>query len=549
MTQGKALAEDQPVRSVDRSPSRPILLTATILALISGSIYFSLRDRGLMMTDEGALFMGASRIVDGQVPYRDFHHFYGPGRFYLLAGLFELFDRSVLVMRSMLAAMRVLTVVLTFLVGARLVPIAYALVPAGVVLLIPGPWFKTFTPLAGLLSMWLTLRYLEKPGRHRAALCGLVTGTMILFRQDAGLLGLALALLAVAAAPAGDGGGLRRGERLVRLERLALLGLAALAPLAGAALLLARAEALAPAVEQMFLLAPAYTASRWDSVFQMMKDCWPGDPVRIFLFLAPIPLGLAATVLWARRSVRREDGTSRLELLLITAAALATLVPAYLPAGMIRLYQGWHFLWILTAILLRQAVLRIGGRTSRAWGIAAAACAFALPALIVVDLVRVERPKLASTEYSGMPTALARCREPLVVRGETLYVSPRKAHLVRRLVRYVQANTAEGEPILVLPNQSMLYRFCDRPNPTRFIATYTQRYDPSIQDQALWRQMVDEADRSKVRLVVVKKSFLRKSNPHTMREYLLEHFGRVAEFGKIVVMVRNGAERRGPDPS
>ena len=45
----------------------------------------------------GKAIEGALRIVDGQVPYRDFWSMYAPGQFYLIAGLFSIFGREVLV--------------------------------------------------------------------------------------------------------------------------------------------------------------------------------------------------------------------------------------------------------------------------------------------------------------------------------------------------------------------------------------------------------------------------------------------------------------------
>src|SRR5215469_3955467 len=47
--------------------------------------------------DEGIVLQGATRILDGQVPYRDFFSFYTPGSFYLVAALFRVFGNSFVV--------------------------------------------------------------------------------------------------------------------------------------------------------------------------------------------------------------------------------------------------------------------------------------------------------------------------------------------------------------------------------------------------------------------------------------------------------------------
>src|ERR1700741_5207936 len=49
--------------------------------------------------DEGILLQGGQRILDGQVPYRDFFSFYTPGAFYLIAALFKVFGDSFVAAR------------------------------------------------------------------------------------------------------------------------------------------------------------------------------------------------------------------------------------------------------------------------------------------------------------------------------------------------------------------------------------------------------------------------------------------------------------------
>ena len=45
--------------------------------------------------DEGVIVYGATRVLQGQVPYRDFWTMYSPGQFYILAAAFKLFGAYV----------------------------------------------------------------------------------------------------------------------------------------------------------------------------------------------------------------------------------------------------------------------------------------------------------------------------------------------------------------------------------------------------------------------------------------------------------------------
>jgi hypothetical protein len=53
----------------------------------------------LNIYDEGLIVYGAVRVMDGQIPYRDFWTQYSPAQLYTLAGLFKLFGANILVER------------------------------------------------------------------------------------------------------------------------------------------------------------------------------------------------------------------------------------------------------------------------------------------------------------------------------------------------------------------------------------------------------------------------------------------------------------------
>src|SRR5437667_6829101 len=86
------------------------------LFLVSCVYLLAFRNVVNMDPDEGIVLQGAHRILNGQLPYRDFFTFYTPGSFYFTAGLFKVFGDSILVARSALVFF-----------GASLTVIAYTL--------------------------------------------------------------------------------------------------------------------------------------------------------------------------------------------------------------------------------------------------------------------------------------------------------------------------------------------------------------------------------------------------------------------------------------
>jgi hypothetical protein len=112
--------------------------TAVALCLIS-LLYLTLgMDRHVNLYDEGITLFGADRVLHGDVPHRDFYALYGPGQFYVLAGLYKLFGASVLVERAWTTFVSACCVVLIFLIVDRVSRRRFAVLAAVTALL----WFQ-----------------------------------------------------------------------------------------------------------------------------------------------------------------------------------------------------------------------------------------------------------------------------------------------------------------------------------------------------------------------------------------------------------------------
>ena len=73
----------------------------------------------LINGDEGIVLQGAQRVLEGEVPYRDFFSFFTPGSYYWLALFFKVFGSSILVARAVLMVEGGLFSVLTYLLARR----------------------------------------------------------------------------------------------------------------------------------------------------------------------------------------------------------------------------------------------------------------------------------------------------------------------------------------------------------------------------------------------------------------------------------------------
>ena len=154
--------------------------------------------------DEGLSVYGAARILNGDIPYRDFWTLYAPGQFYLLAGLFKLIGPSIVAERVLTVVILALSAFCIYLLSCRLVPPNFALLTW----LLTLGWFKKWTAysysypaqpalLFSILSCLSLANFLHGEKKRWLILSGLCTGLVTLFRQDFGFYTFAATALVI----------------------------------------------------------------------------------------------------------------------------------------------------------------------------------------------------------------------------------------------------------------------------------------------------------------------------------------------------------------
>jgi hypothetical protein len=181
----------------------------TILILVFATTFlylFIFRKVTNMDPDEGIVVQGAQRILDGQLPYRDFFSFYTPGSFYLTALLFTVFGDSLLVARTALVFFGAMFPVFTYVLAHRtcsrhislFVAVLVAMNSAPYRFLVLHNWDSTFW---ACLSVFCAVRWLESSTWNWAFATGTLASFTFLFEQSKGaglFLGLTLAFVITA---------------------------------------------------------------------------------------------------------------------------------------------------------------------------------------------------------------------------------------------------------------------------------------------------------------------------------------------------------------
>lgn len=167
-------------------------VAAFLLNLIYVGLYYQ-------MDDEAYCVLAASRILEGDLPYRDFLTHITPGSYFITAAFLSLTGFSSLAVRGLLALLVAAIGTLVQALADKSMPGSWRYVPwlvwstSGVYThhILNYHWFGSLAIMAGL---YCAIAWLEQPTRRRGLAFGACGGLAMWIIQSAGL---ALALVAV----------------------------------------------------------------------------------------------------------------------------------------------------------------------------------------------------------------------------------------------------------------------------------------------------------------------------------------------------------------
>ena len=160
----------------------PLLVFLMSLALLTVNLNLQVNSY-----DEGLMGVGAVRVLEGELPYRDFYTIYPPGQFYLLASVYQLLGVSIIAGRMADVVIMGALMVVVFLLVRLLAGEAMAWV--GWVLALcwrvwpPIPISLHPAMLLSMASLLCVILFLQRGGRWLLH-AGLLVGLAALFRHD-----------------------------------------------------------------------------------------------------------------------------------------------------------------------------------------------------------------------------------------------------------------------------------------------------------------------------------------------------------------------------
>ncbi len=501
-----------------------------------------LRRHGLMLLDDGWYLQPVTRMLSGEILYRDVWTFYAPGIHHALAWIFEVSGGpSILAARGLWIALIATTAALSCRFARRFVPAWLAWLPAVTYVLAPGPWHKSYYATLTIAFFVLLARTFERASALRSAALGLCVGVALVTRQDLGLATLSIALVATALPalfPAGFG---REPKRAPWPEFAALLGGFAI-PVTVTSTWYAARGTLPALLDAVFVRAFAQAEAHPPALVALGKLLSPasfalaieGRAVGV-LMLLPLVLYAVLGIVLARRVLR--DGVRADHALLgaLLGFAVATLGQAYRPMLLLRFLQSALPFYLLATIAVAQGAAWLRARGSANSAFALTASAFAAAA-VLVGLVIFGLPAVQQPIYTGSARVL-RYTQPVDVLGERFYEGFGVAEEIRLVRAFYDAHAAPGEPTLGLPVHALYNALVERPNPLRYV------HDHPSGDFIMTAQAKQvEAERllaSPTKFVLVDQGwYARPTTPDPLLRVLREKFHPARGYGSLLILAR-----------
>jgi hypothetical protein len=442
------------------------LVCITILISLCLVIALPRYRAGIDWGDEGFLAYGAVRVMEGQMPNRDFVSLQPPLSFYIVAAIFKVCGVSLAVLRTFGLVLHVLVVLLIFRIATLIMPTLFALAAAIPATVLGLPTFG-FVPFAvwqgigfGLAALALYLYALFYGRRWLALPAGILSAAAVFSRHDQGLY-LVLTFLALTGAMGFARTNSNPGAKWQQTFGLWLAGIAA------ASVLFLAFCWWRGALPDMFrqLVAFPFTTYRKtsSSPFPHFDPhvALQNNALALLFFLPPVAsavgTGWLLQRIWRRRFAEREAIVTFLVAWcalfycqVLTRSDINHLLITLPPFFLLTSY-AWCALHQKAGVLFSRETDRWRGRLVQ------------MVVSVIIASAMILYLRLLS--YVALPNLQ---RDNVILALPRGGVRIEQAQPITDFVRELQAYVPPTRSILSLPYQSMFYFLCERRNPTRW---------------------------------------------------------------------------------
>jgi hypothetical protein len=504
----------------------PDLLCPVLLLLFAVAIAYPRWCAGIDWRDEGLLAYGAERVLNGEIPHRDFISVQPPLSFYTAAGFFKLCGTSLATLRIFGLSLFLLFPILIYSVGRRLTlrPIlSFAAASPACILGIPYVYFVPLAVWQGIAVSFAAVLLLVSAVRSKRRWLALPAGSLsaisLFLRHDqAAYTIISIFALLIVLNFARDDSFSKTNVKRALLFWLLGIGIVVIPSI----VVCSKVGAL-PEMFRQLVVFPFATYRKTSSLpfpkFAVHKTVL--ENAVVLLYYLPPSVQTIATLYLARSILRRRFRLreaifaflivwSALFYLQVTVRSDQTHLLMTLPPFFLLTAFGWS--------IVKEAIA--SHRTL-------ATVLSAVPAILVVTF-------LWTLRAFALPDVTHAKEQLALKRGGVRIEQPQ---VVVSFVHSLQASVPPTRSILALPYQPMFYFLCERRNPTRW--NYLWPGDQTARDH---ERFVEEAEHDPPAVVLLAEPRGLAVSAPAILEYVQTHYIRTGEFGNLTVYVRGDAD-------
>jgi hypothetical protein len=528
-----------------RSPDQWYLAAACIVLFAIAFAYLipGIHER-VDSYDEAVITYGAVRVIEGDLPYRDFWTVYSPAPFYVTAALFKIFGTTILVERIWDTSMRALLAVFSYLLATRLTSRSVALFGFAAVTFWAAHYGYYSYPAFPTLGLCFAGIWMANVGLKpfRAAwlfASGLAIGMAVLYKHDFGVycgIGQTLGLASFTLESTQSQNLKLRAADLARgfLKLVAPFAFGVMLTVLPVIVYFALRVPLNDLVNDLFTFPMAIYSRFRGLPYPLPYLAYVGPfyfPFVVFLF-AGFCVGIAARE-------RNTENPARMSTV-ITLIAFGLLG---FNQARIRAHMSHTTAFLLPAIILLVWLIQISPRA-----ITQVRLRMALKltswAMLLMILIQPLRYRIAFLKDGALATPPV---NPGLERAGSAIVPPDMSHTVR----YILDHTAADERIFVgesahdrlIVNEPMIYFLAARRSATRYHDLH-----PGVATTApIQQEIVDDLEKFNVRLLVLSSRFadIREPNQSAVSSgtklldnYIASRYRQITEFGPYMIWRR-----------
>ena len=497
------------------------LLFVALLLSLAFTIAYPRWRAGIDWRDEGLLAYGAVRVMNGEIPHRDFVSLQPPLSYYISAVVFKAFGTSLLSLRVFGLAIFVLMPLLIYAIARRFAgPIlSFAAAAPACLFCLPYVGFVPFAVWQGITASFaaalLFIQAILSKRPWLALPAGLFTAASLFLRHDQAVYtAVAIFVLVIVLILAHD-----HSVSRDTLQRALLFWLVGIAILCIPLIIIWWRIGALPEMFRQLIIFPFATYRKTSSLPfpHLLAQRSFLDTATALLFYIP-PLIQTIAALYVVRSIVRRRFHFReavLTFLVVWSALfylqvmvrsdlthlLITLPPFFLLAAF-----GWS---IVRERIARKRTIDVALSVSLA--IAVAAFLWILRPVLLPDISH-------ATEQLNLPRGGVRVPQ---------------AAVIANLFENVQAAVPPSRSILALPYQPMFYFLSERRNPTRW--NYLWPGDQTTRD---YENLIEQAERDPPAVVLLSQQDAVEKFAPIIAEYIRQHYLQTDQVGDVLIYTR-----------